>query len=119
MSPLLSSLHRRGLIEAVAVQQLDAFEAATLFARTEGILPAPESAHAIAEVVRLAGEAREAQTEPSILFCLSGHGHFDLSAYEAYHAGSLANYELPQTDIDLALHGRQGVRGSRGRDEEV
>jgi len=103
MSPLLSSLHRRGLIEAVAVQQLDAFEAATLFARTEGILPAPESAHAIAEVVRLAREAQEAQAEPSILFCLSGHGHFDLSAYEAYQAGRLANYELPQTDIDLAL----------------
>jgi len=103
MSPLLSSLHKRGLIEAVAVQQLDAFEAATLFARTEGILPAPESAHAIAEVVRLAREAQEAQAEPSILFCLSGHGHFDLSAYEAYQAGRLANYELPQTDIDLAL----------------
>ena len=105
MSPLLSSLHKRGLIEAVAVQQLDAFEAATLFARTEGILPAPESAHAIAEVVRLAEEARETRTEPSILFCLSGHGHFDLSAYEAYQAGRLANYELPQTDIDLALDG--------------
>lgn len=103
MSPLLSSLQRRGLIEAVAVQQLDAFDAATLFARTEGILPAPESAHAIAEVVRLAREAREAQTEPSILFCLSGHGHFDMSAYEAYQAGRLANYELPQRQIDLAL----------------
>jgi tryptophan synthase beta chain len=103
MSPLLSSLHKHGLIEAVAVQQLDAFEAATLFARTEGILPAPESAHAIAEVAALAAEAREAQTEPSILFCLSGHGHFDLSAYEAYQAGSLVNHDLPQKQIELAL----------------
>ncbi|MBP7893122.1 MAG: TrpB-like pyridoxal phosphate-dependent enzyme [Firmicutes bacterium] len=117
MSPLLSSLHRRGLIEAVAVQQLDAFEAATLFAKTEGILPAPESAHAIAEVVRLTEEASEAHTEPSILFCLSGHGHFDLSAYEAYHAGRLVNHELPQTQIDLALHGLPRVAEHRAGDD--
>jgi len=80
-------------------------------------LPAPESAHAIAEVVRLAREAQEAQAEPSILFCLSGHGHFDLSAYEAYHAGRLVNHELPQTQIDLALHGLPRVAEHRAGDD--
>ncbi|MEA4884596.1 MAG: TrpB-like pyridoxal phosphate-dependent enzyme [Clostridia bacterium] len=105
MSPLLSSLYKHKLIEAVAVQQLDTFRAATLFARTEGILPAPESAHAIAEVVELALRARENGSAPAILFCLSGHGHFDLSAYDAYGAGRLCNYEFPQQDIDLALKG--------------
>lgn len=103
MSPILSLLHKHMFIEAVAVQQLDAFRATTLFARTEGILPAPEAAHAIAQVVKLAEDTRDAQAEPAILFCLSGHGHSDLSAYESYQAGRLVNHELPQRDIDLAL----------------
>ncbi|NPV70100.1 MAG: TrpB-like pyridoxal phosphate-dependent enzyme [Firmicutes bacterium] len=102
-SPLVSALYHHGLIEARAVKQIPVFEAATTFARTEGILPAPESAHAIRTAIDLALEARETGKEPAILFGLSGHGHFDLAAYEAYAAGRLQDYEHPQDEIDRAL----------------
>lgn len=89
MSPMVSHAHKLGLMEAQAVQQTQVFEAATLFARSEGIVPAPESAHAIASVVTEAVQAREAGQKRVILFNLSGHGLLDLSAYETYLTGKM------------------------------
>lgn len=89
MSPMVSHALKLGLIEAVAVHQTKVFEAATLFARKEGIVPAPESAHAIVAVVDEAIKAREAGRKQVLLFNLSGHGLLDLSAYESYLHGKL------------------------------
>lgn len=89
MSPMVSHALKLGLMEAEAYHQTKVFEAATLFARTEGIVPAPESAHAIAGVIKEAGLAREAGQKRVILFNLSGHGLLDLGAYETYLTGKL------------------------------
>jgi len=89
MSPMISHAVKLGLMEAEAYHQTKVFEAGTLFARTEGIVPAPESAHAIASVVAEAARARESGSKRVILFNLSGHGLLDLSAYETYLSGKL------------------------------
>ncbi|HYA78915.1 MAG TPA: pyridoxal-phosphate dependent enzyme, partial [Candidatus Nitrosopolaris sp.] len=89
MSPMVSHALRLGLIEAEAYHQTKVFEAGTLFARSEGIVPAPESAHAIAAVIEEAKKAREAGKKRVLLFNLSGHGLLDLSAYETYLTGKL------------------------------
>lgn len=89
MAPLVSHLYNLGVIEAIAYPQTKVFEAAVTFARTEGIIPAPESAHAVRAVVDEAIKAREAGEKKVILFNLSGHGLLDLTAYEAYLSGSL------------------------------
>jgi tryptophan synthase beta chain len=102
-SSSLSALHDRGVIEAIAYTQVPVFEAAVAFARTEGILPAPESAHAIRATVDLANECKERGERKTIVFNLSGHGHFDLGAYDAYFAGQLEDYELAQSEVDQAL----------------
>ena len=94
-SPLLSHLLHLGHIEAKAYPQLPCFQAAVQFARTEGILPAPESSHAICGAVNEALIAREEGRSKVILFCLSGHGNFDLAAYENYLTGKLVDYEYP------------------------
>ena len=94
-SPLLSHLLNLGDIEAKAYTQLPCFEAAVQFARTEGILPAPESSHAIRAAMDEALAAREEGQPRVILFCLSGHGHFDLASYESYLSGKLVDYEFP------------------------
>ncbi len=86
---MVSHVLKLGLIEAVAYDQTKVFEAAMLFARSEGIVPAPESAHAIAAVVDEAIKAREAGKKRVILFNLSGHGLLDLSAYETYLTGKM------------------------------
>ncbi|MBW3612609.1 MAG: TrpB-like pyridoxal-phosphate dependent enzyme, partial [Chloroflexi bacterium] len=86
-------LYDQGLIEARAYQQTTCFEAAVQFARAEGIVPAPESSHAIRGAIDEALEAREAGEERVILFNLSGHGHFDMAAYDAYLSGSLSDVE--------------------------
>ena len=104
-SPLLSHLVNQGYIDAKAYTQLPVFEAAIQFARTEGILPAPESSHAIRAAVDEAIDAREEGRPRVILFCLSGHGHFDLSAYENYLSGHLQDYEYPGVDIAKAMAG--------------
>jgi tryptophan synthase beta chain len=96
MAPTLCSLYDQGLIEAVAVKQLDVFDAAVLFTRCEGVLPAPESSHAIRAAINEALDAREKGEKRIILFNLSGHGHFDLSAYHAYLDGALENDDLPE-----------------------
>jgi len=89
MAPMVSHALKLGLIEAQAYHQTKVFEAGTLFARSEGIVPAPESAHAIAAVIEEAKKAREAGKKRVILFNLSGHGLLDLSAYETYLSGKL------------------------------
>ena len=103
MAPLVSQAIVEGLVTPRAVHQLECFETAVLFARTEGIIPAPETSHAIAEVIRQAKQAKEEGKEKVILFNLSGHGLMDLGGYEKYFARQLGNYELPQEDIDKAL----------------
>ena len=101
MAPMLSHVVKAGLVDAYSYQQVEVFDAAVLFARTEGIIPAPESAHAIKGAIDAAVEAREAGQEKTILFNLSGHGHFDMSAYDAYFARKLTDYR--PTDDDLAV----------------
>jgi tryptophan synthase beta chain len=102
-APLLCGLVRAGVVEARAFKQNATFEAALEFARTEGIIPAPEPAHAIRAVIDEALEAREAGEERVILFNLCGHGHFDLAAYDAYLAGELEDAEFSQAEMDAAL----------------
>ena len=102
-APLISALLEHGLVEARAYAQVPVFEAAVLFARSEGILPAPEAAHAIKAAVDLGRECRAAGQAKTILFNLSGHGHFDLTAYDDYLAGRLVDYKHPQDKIDTAL----------------
>jgi tryptophan synthase beta chain len=103
MSPLVSLLKERGSIEAQSVHQRASFEAGVLFARAEGILPAPEPTHALRVAIDEAMAAREAGEARVILFNLCGHGHFDLSAYERYHDGSLEDYEYPTERVEAAL----------------
>src|ERR1700722_8312510 len=102
-SPLLCGLVKQGLVEARAYRQNETFEAAVRFARSEGIIPAPEPAHAIRAVIDEATAAREAGEERVILFGLCGHGNFDLSAYDAYLAGDLEDPEFSEADLDQAL----------------
>ena len=99
-APLLCHLANLGLVEAQAYHQKPVFDAALLFARTEGILPAPETAHAIKAVIE---EAKKAKEGTVIVFNYSGHGFFDLAAYDAYFKGKLVDYEYPQEKIDAAL----------------
>ncbi len=103
MAPIISLLARKGIIEAKSYNQNPVFESAVLFAKTEGIIPAPETAHAIKAVVDEAIRCRETGEEKCILFNFSGHGHFDLSAYEAYLSGKLIDYEYPEEKILEAL----------------
>ncbi len=102
-SPIVSALVHEALVEARAYPQNPTFEAGVMFARTEGILPAPEVTHAIKATIDLALEAKEAGEEKVILFNLCGHGHFDLAAYEAYMAGRLVDLEYSEEDIDHAV----------------
>jgi len=105
MGPLVSHVMDLGLIEAATVQQLDAFAAGIQFARAEGIIPAPESNHAVAHAISEALIAKEEGKEKTILFNLSGHGHFDMQSYLDYQAGKLENYDYPEEEIALALAG--------------
>ena len=102
-SPIVSALVDEGLVEARAYAQNPTFEAGVLFARAEGIVPAPEVTHAIKATVDLALEARGAGEEKIILFNLCGHGHFDLSAYEQYLAGDLPDVEHSEEEIERAV----------------
>ena len=103
MAPILSRLLKSNLIEARAYKQNDIFKSAVLFAQNEGIVPAPESAHAIKAAVDEALLARTEGKKKIILFNLSGHGHFDMSAYDAYFAGRLEDHEMHPEDIKAAL----------------
>lgn len=96
---IVSQLMIDGFMEAVDIPQLESFEAGVLFAQTEGIVPAPESAHAIASAIREARKAKEEGTKKTILFNLSGHGFVDMSAYDQFLAGDLINYQLTDENI--------------------
>ncbi len=109
MAPLVSHAMNLGLIEAGSVQQLDAFAAGVQFARAEGIIPAPETNHAVAGVIREALLAKEEGKQRTILFNLTGHGHFDMQAYIDYEAGKLQNYDYPAEEIALALAGLPSI----------
>jgi len=102
-APMLCRLVRAGAVEARAYRQNETFEAAVRFARSEGIIPAPEPAHAIRAVIEEAEAAREAGEARTILFGLCGHGHFDLAAYDAYLSGTLEDPEFSTADMEAAL----------------
>ena len=101
--PIVSQLYKDGLMEAQSVQQLETFAAGMMFANSEGIVPAPESCHAIAVAVREAQKAKEEGKEKTILFNLSGHGMIDLYAYEQYFANNLVDHDLPEEEIRRAV----------------
>ena len=103
MAPSVSALVDHGLIEARAVQQLATFEAAVQFSKAEGIIPAPESAHAIRVAVDEALRCKESGEKKVIAFNLSGHGHFDMTAYEQYHQGKLQDHEYPTEMVEEAM----------------
>jgi len=103
MAPLISQLILDNIIRPVAIAQLETFEAGITFAKTEGFISAPETTHAIAEVIRQAIQAKEEAKEKVILFNWSGHGLVDMAAYDAYLSGKLADHELAQEEIQRAL----------------
>ena len=104
MAPSLSLMAHHGAINAVAYNQVETFKAAQTFIEAEAIIPAPESAHGIKAAVDAALRCKETGEEKTILFLLTGHGHFDMAAYEAYLGGSLQPYEMPQAKIDASLN---------------
>jgi tryptophan synthase beta chain len=103
MAPTVSALVASGQIEARTAKQLETFEAAVLFSRCEGIIPAPESAHAIRAAVDEALKCRETGEKKVIAFNLSGHGHFDMTAYQSYHHGLLEDFEYPDHAVEEAM----------------
>ncbi len=109
MAPLVSQTVMEGLTRAVSLQQLECFEAALLFARTEGIIPAPESSHAIAQAIREARQAREEGKERVILFNLSGHGLMDLNGYSDFMEGKLVDHELSREALAQGLACLEGL----------
>jgi tryptophan synthase beta chain len=102
MAPLVSHLVKEKFVDAVAYKQTDVFNAALIFANTEGIIPAPESSHAICSAIREAEKAKEEGVSKTILFNLSGHGHFDMGAYDAFMEGNLRDEEFPE-DFNVGI----------------
>jgi len=102
-SVLVSQLLKDGLVEASAIHQLECFKAGVLFTNTEGILPAPEATHGIAQVIREANKAKEEGKEKTILFNLCGHGYLDMSAYQDYYDGKLVDHELTHEELHSGL----------------
>jgi len=102
-SPLVSQLYHEKLIEAVAIPQLASFEAGVMFARAEGIIPAPESCHAIRACLDEAMRCKQSGEPKVLFFNLSGHGHFDMASYDKYFAGELEDYAYPEEAIHAAL----------------
>ena len=100
---IVSQIMKDGYMEAVDIPQLESFAAGTLFARTEGIIPAPESCHAIASAIREANRAKEEGVQKTILFNLSGHGLIDMTAYDLYNQGNLVDYDLSSESIEKSV----------------
>lgn len=109
MAPSLSLMVNEGEIGVKAYNQIEAFDAASLFARTEGIVPAPEPSHAIKAVIDEAIRCRETGEEKTILFLLCGHGHFDMKAYDDYLTGNLEPFELPKERIQESIGRLKGL----------
>jgi pyridoxal-phosphate dependent TrpB-like enzyme len=108
-SPLVSQLYHEKLIEAVAVPQVATFAAGVMFAKAEGIIPAPESCHGIRAVIDEALRCKESGEAKTLLFCLSGHGHFDMASYDRYLSGKLEDFDYPKAMVDEALKGLPNV----------
>ncbi len=111
MAPIICHLYKLGLIEAVAVHQNPVFTAAVSFAKAEGIIPAPEPAHAIKVAMDEALKCKETGEQKVIAFNLSGHGHFDMKAYDDYFNGALLDYEYPEEKVKEALKELPQVEG--------
>ncbi len=109
MAPLVSHLLKLGQIEATSIHQMEAFAAGVQFTRAEGIIPAPEANHAVAQTIKEALRCKEEGVSRSIVFNLSGHGHFDMQAYMDYAANKLKDYEYPAEEIAMALAGLPSV----------
>ena len=103
MAPLVSLLKEEGIIDAESLHQTETFRRAVQFARAEGIIPGPEPAHAVASAMMEAERAKEAGEEKVIVFNLSGHGHFDMAAYQEYFGGTLTDYEYPEERVAAAM----------------
>ncbi len=109
MAPMVSHTMALGLMEATSFHQLDTFKAGVAFAKAEGIVPAPESTHAVAATIKEALRCKEEGKSETILFNLSGHGHFDMQAYIDYHDGLVRDYVYPENEIAMALAGLPSV----------
>jgi len=109
-SPIVSAMYQQGIVGARSVGQLDVFKYGTMFAKTEGIIPAPESAHAIAGAAQEALACDKRGEEKSLLFCLSGHGFFDMASYDAYYDGKLEDYAYPEEAIQESLKSLPNVK---------
>ena len=109
MSPVLSQLYHDGFMEARAVEQTSVFQAAELFARTEGILPAPESSHAIRAAIDEALKCKETGEEKTIIFGLTGTGYFDMTAYESFNNGKMTDYIPSDEDLEKGFAGIPAV----------
>ena len=103
MAPTVSALVAHGDIEARTARQLETFEAAVRFSKAEGIIPAPESAHAIRAAIDEALKCKKTGEKKVIAFNLSGHGHFDMTAYQSYHHGLLEDFEYPDHAVEEAM----------------
>ena len=103
MAPLVSHVKELGLIEARGVSQVACFEAGVMFARCEGIVPAPESTHAVRDAIDEALRCKAEGKSETILFCLSGHGHFDMASYTNYLAGKLTDQPYDEKELAMAL----------------
>ena len=104
MSPSVSALVNNGNVEARSVKQIETFQAAVMFSRAEGVIPAPESAHAVRAAIDEALKCKIEGTKKVIAFNMSGHGHFDMGAYDAFHQGKLEDYEYPERLVAEAMH---------------
>jgi tryptophan synthase beta chain len=109
MAPLVSHVVREGLVEAAALPQNECYQAAVLFARTEGFIPAPETSHAVAQMIREAERAKQEGRERVIAINWSGHGLMDLSGYDAYFAGALTDHPLPEEELRASLKSMEGL----------
>ena len=103
MAPIICHLYDQKLVEAAAVHQTATFESAVLFARTEGIVPAPEPSHAIRVAINEANKCKQSGEAKTILLALSGHGHFDMAAYDEYLSGRLTDHAYSKEKVDEAL----------------
>jgi tryptophan synthase beta chain len=103
MSPLISHIYELGMIEAISIGQTECFDAGVQFARTEGIVPAPEPTHALAATVREALACKESGEEKVLLTALCGHGHLDMAAYERYFSGEMIDFDYPEAKVTDAL----------------
>jgi tryptophan synthase beta chain len=104
MAPLISHIYELGMMDAISINQTECFDAGVQFARTEGIVPAPEPTHALAGTVRQALEAKEAGEERVILTALCGHGHLDMAAYQRYFSGEMVDYDFPDQKVQDAMN---------------